>query len=109
MRHRIGLLILCAGGLLTLVVCAPFFWLAFNIGIVVLTTRPGIGDVKQAEIKIEVGMTKDEVRSMLGEPHLTGACGGEEWDYWETVFVSSVLRVYFGPNGRVTSRESWCQ
>jgi outer membrane protein assembly factor BamE (lipoprotein component of BamABCDE complex) len=80
-----------------------------SIAAIALTTRPGIGDVEQAQSKIKNGMSKDEVRSLLGEPHLQGSEGGDEWDYWQTRFVSSILRVYFGPDGRVASSEWWVQ
>jgi hypothetical protein len=71
----------------------------------------GVGDVDQAESKIKIGMTRDEVRSLLGDPHAQRVCGGdlgEEWDYWESIFVGSVLRVHFGLDERVLATESWC-
>jgi outer membrane protein assembly factor BamE (lipoprotein component of BamABCDE complex) len=74
-----------------------------------LDLRPSIGDVEQAQTKIKPGMTKDEVRAVLGRPHRQGEYGqyGTEWDYWETMFVGSVLRVYFGPDGRVRGSQWW--
>jgi hypothetical protein len=72
--------------------------------------RPGIGDVERAKKKIKPGMTKDEVRALLGRPHRRFD-GPEEsaWSYWDTVFADSVLRIHFGPDGRVTNTESWAQ
>lgn len=95
-------LLFIALGLLTLVVF-----------LIVLNNRPGIGDVRLAEQKIQVGMTKDEVQLLLGRPHgqSEGGQRGAEWDYRELggLLPGSILRVYFGPDDRVTARESWCQ
>src|SRR4051812_15810505 len=86
------------GGALILVVCivlGPYLYLGAVIGFVKTTSRPGVGDVQQAQARIATGMTKDEVRAQLGSPHQVGIGidKREEWDYWETAFVSSVLRI----------------
>jgi hypothetical protein len=107
-RHRMLLrkatLIYAAIGLLVLVLNAPFQAVGTWIAIVVLTTRPGIGDVEVAKSKIKNGMSKAEVRSLLGVPHRDR---GDEWDYWDSRFVGSILRVHFGDDGQVASSESW--
>jgi outer membrane protein assembly factor BamE (lipoprotein component of BamABCDE complex) len=56
---------------------------------------------------IKVGMARDEVRSLLGEPYLTGACGGDEWDYKCNPAGGARFRVFFGPDNRVTERFWW--
>ena len=107
MRHRIGLLILFA--------CAAFF--CVGIGFVARAFddfrpddfRPGIGEPEQAKIKIKGGMTKDEVRSLLGRPHSLRD-GGDyeyEWTYRCDFFGGTLFRVHFGPNDRVTYTEWW--
>jgi SmpA / OmlA family len=107
MRHRTKLFLLGAIGLLFLVVAGgPYWCMAIDIGIAVLTTRAGVGDVEKARARIEGGMTRDEVRSLLGRPHREDDVA---WDYWETIFVGSVLRIHFGADGRVKYCESWCQ
>jgi hypothetical protein len=71
--------------------------------------RPGIGNPEKAKAKIEIGMSKDEVRSLLGRPHQTSEDGrGDDWAYHCGGGV--ILLVYFGPDDRVTSRrlaEPW--
>jgi hypothetical protein len=112
MLHRFKPVVLAAIVLLFLMVLAPIVGmacdkaLAFDMATVVLGTRPGVGDVGRAQRKIKDGMSKDEVRLMLGIPHVDG---GNEWDYWEHRFVGSILRVHFGPDDRVASSEWWVQ
>ena len=31
--------------------------------------RPGIGEPEQAEVQVKEGITRDEVKSLLGRPH----------------------------------------
>jgi outer membrane protein assembly factor BamE (lipoprotein component of BamABCDE complex) len=104
MRRRLVSLVLCVIGLFA---CAPFLY----VGILALTTRPGIGPVEQAQCRIKPGMSKEAVRSLLGQPHREANSGPDnaEWDYWETRFVGSILRIHFGPDGRVTDSEWWVQ
>jgi hypothetical protein len=72
----------------------------------------GIGDADQAESKINCGMTKEEVRALLGGPHEVigvsisyGGVRGEEWLYYETwLGGGSLLKVHFGPDDRVDER-----
>ncbi len=73
--------------------------------------RPGIGDVGEAQKRIKPGMTKDEVRAILGRPRHEMEYGrdGSEWRYWETMMVGSVLEIDFGPDDCVTSSEWWVQ
>jgi hypothetical protein len=104
MLHRRSRLIRAAIGLLTLVLCTPFLAVAIWLGTVIITIRPGIGDVEVAQSKIKNGMSKGEVRSVLGAPHRDGE---QEWDYWDTRFAGSILRVHFGEDGQVTSSECW--
>lgn len=80
-----------------------------QLGLLPDSCRRGIGDVELAQTKIKPGMTKDEVHSLLGRPHRKGEYGqyGAEWDYYETIFVGSVLRINFGVDDRVTSTEWW--
>ena len=69
--------------------------------------RPGIGDVERAKSKIEPGMTKDEVRAVLGGPHRQET---DQWTYWDSsIVLGSVLRIRFGPDDRVTSSDWWVQ
>ena len=92
MLLRKSTLVLAAIGLLT-------------IATVLLTTRPGVGDVELAQSKIKNGMTKDQVRSVLGAPHREERY---EWEYWNSrLFAGSRLRVHFGEDGQVTSSEWW--
>jgi hypothetical protein len=64
-----------------------------------------IDDMEQAHNKIKVGMTRDEVRSLLGPP---GRQGNNEWRYYNTIFVTDcILEINFGPDGRVTERHWW--
>jgi hypothetical protein len=104
MLHRRSRLIRAAIRLLALVVCAPFLAAGIWLATVVLTTRPGIGDVEVAQSKIKNGMSRDEVRSSLGAPHDDR---GGEWDYWDSRFAGSILRVHFGDDDQVTSSEWW--
>ncbi|HTU23601.1 MAG TPA: outer membrane protein assembly factor BamE [Gemmataceae bacterium] len=104
MLHRRTRLIRAAIGCLTLVLCTPFLAVAIWLAAVVLTTGPGIGDVEVAQSKIKPGMSKHEVRSVLGAPHVDR---GNEWDYWDTRFAGSILRVRFGDDGQLTSSEWW--
>ncbi len=81
-----------------------------DIGFLPDSCRPGIGDVERAQSKIAKGMSKEEVRSLLGRPHRQVTDKTKtfsQWDYWETVFVGSVLRIEFGPDDRVTSSAWW--
>jgi hypothetical protein len=111
-RGRFKPVILAAIVLLLLIVSAPIVGvacdkaLAFDMATAVLGIPPGVGDVERANRKIKNGMSKDEVRSMLGIPHVDG---GNEWRYWEDRLASSILRVQFGPDDRVTSSEWWGQ
>ena len=64
-------------------------------------------------IRVRVGMTKDEVRRMLGDPpHGGSEVWDEHRDYWEYGHVSSAFApipdnrghvVYFDKQGRVSS------
>lgn len=105
MRYRIGLLILfliaCAAAL-----GAGFLSRAFED---FRDFRPGIGEPEQAEIKVKKGMTRDEVSSLLGRPHSPREGGDyeDEWLYRCDFFGGTLFRVYFGPDGRVTSTEWW--
>jgi hypothetical protein len=70
--------------------------------------RPGIGDnAEKLRETVKEGMTKDQVRAVLGRPHRTGDCGGDEWTYRCDFFGGSNFRVFFGSDGRVTRREWW--
>jgi hypothetical protein len=105
MLHRKARLIRGTIGLLTLVVCGPILVVGINLTKFTLATPPGVGDVEVAQSKITNGMSKDEVRSLLGTPHRDR---GGEWDYWDSrFFVGSVLRVHFGDDDQVTSSEWW--
>jgi hypothetical protein len=65
----------------------------------------GIGDVERAKRKIKTGMTKDEVRSVVGRPHLDL---GYQWEYCDNrLLPEGVLLVRFGDDNRVTSSEWW--
>lgn len=91
-------------------VIVPYVPFAVVLVAAAITARPGVGDVDLAKARIHRGMTKGEVRSVLGLPHREGEYGhSSEWDYWEHAFVGSVLRIEFGPDDRVTSRYTWCQ
>ena len=110
MRHRIGSLPLVAIGVLTLVACVPFMDLAIKISrFARISKGPSIGDPEQAEIKIHVGMSKDEVRSLLGHPYWPKerSDSRNEWTYRCDAFGGTLFRVYFGPDNRVTQREWW--
>ena len=105
MLHRKARLILAAIGLLVLVVCVPILEVAFDLATFALKSPPGIGGVELAQSKIKNGMSKDEVRSVLGAPHRDR---GGEWDYWDSrLFVGSVLRVHFGDDDQVILSEWW--
>jgi outer membrane protein assembly factor BamE (lipoprotein component of BamABCDE complex) len=71
--------------------------------------RPGIGyPPEQHKDKIKEGMTRYEVRSLLGSPH--GRDDSESAIYWTyrcDFFGGALFRVHFGPNDRVTSTEWW--
>ena len=69
MLHRKARLILAAIGLLVLVVCVPILEVAFDLATFALKSPPGVGGVELAQSKIKNGMSKDEVRSVLGAPH----------------------------------------
>jgi outer membrane protein assembly factor BamE (lipoprotein component of BamABCDE complex) len=77
--------------------------------------RPGIGYPPEQHLDtIKGGMSKDEVRSVLGRPHMQTDGGQDEWTYvpeqWTyrcDFFGGALFRVYFGPDGRVVSREWW--
>jgi hypothetical protein len=72
---------------------------------------PGIGDPKQAKIKIKDATTKDEVLSLLGPPHsqLDGGGQGDSWTYRCDFFGGTLFRVHFGPDDRVKYSEWWLQ
>ena len=55
--------------------------------------------------KIEQGMTRDEVESILGNPHerMDGGVGEGSWYYWIDSFGIRYFRVHFGPEGLVES------
>lgn len=91
---------------------AVFACIAIIFGLDIL--RSGVVDTDQAKLMIKEGMTKDEVRSLLGRPRevITGRISfrgerGDAWDYWSTPFGGSILRVQFGRDGRVIERYSW--
>ena len=69
----------------------------------------GVGDVELAKAKIHDATTKAEVRAILGVPHSTRSGGEEEeWDYRDNYLAAgSILRVFFGPDERVTHSEWW--
>ena len=71
--------------------------------------RPGIGEPEQAKTKIKNGMTKDEVRSILGRPHSPkdGEDYEDEWTYRCDFFGGTVFRVCFGSGDCVTYTEWW--
>lgn len=105
LRASLGGLIIIVGGM----TCAPVAGMAVVAGFVLVTGRPGIGDVEKASAKLEHGMTRGEVRSLLGRPHQEREDGDSaEWDYYATKFVGSVLRVHFDADGKVTPLETWC-
>ncbi|WP_439623810.1 outer membrane protein assembly factor BamE domain-containing protein [Gemmata sp.] len=85
--------------LLVLVLCVPIVIVAIWLA----TARPGIGDVDVAKSKIKNGMTKDQVRSVLGAPHQDGGT----WLYWNTRLGDSILRVHFGDDHCVISTDCW--
>src|SRR3954465_4149577 len=104
LRWGVGLLILFAGAAFS---CA-------GLGVIVLDLRPvdfrpGIGDPEQAKTKIKNGMTRDEVRSLLGPPHGRGDDRQDaiDWTYRCDFFGGTRFRVHFGPDSRVTSTEWW--
>jgi outer membrane protein assembly factor BamE (lipoprotein component of BamABCDE complex) len=90
---------------------AIFAWAALfcgSIGLRLDDFRPGIGDPEQAKAKIRGGMTKDEVRSVLGRPHgQWDGPHGSRWVYRSDAVGSCLLSVEFGPDDRVTSSEWW--
>src|SRR5262249_25048807 len=101
--------------LLKLVVCLA---LCCSIGGIAIVWWPddlrGIGDLDQAMLKVQEGMTKDEVRVLLGRPQRvefgegTGSgVFGDGWYYREQVFGGSYLIVHFGPDDRVVQRYFW--
>jgi hypothetical protein len=52
--------------------------------------------------KISEGMSKDEVKAILGTPHERFTDGEEEsWYYWTDSFGIGYFSVYFGSDGRV--------
>lgn len=110
MNARVSSLILAAVGMLPLVFFAPFLYLGAAIEINDPATRSStyrrIGPVEQAQTKIKVGMTKEEVRSLFGLPHQQEK---DEWEYFETetLFGGSGLRVHFGRDGLVTKSEQF--
>jgi hypothetical protein len=85
--------------LLVVAICVPIVLVAIWLA----TERPGIGDVEVAQGKIKNGMTRDEVRSVLGAPHQ----GGGTWLYWGTRLRGRVLRVHFGDDDYVSSTDCW--
>ena len=102
----------CGAALLLFVACAVFLCLGYVIVALDLRPvdfRPGIGDPEQAKIKIKNGMTRDEVRSLLGPPHGRDddSQGAIYWTYRCDFFGGTLFRVHFGPDDRVTSSEWW--
>lgn len=53
---------------------------------------------------VKEGMTRDEVRGLLGNPHQVHSLHGEEsWSYYLDPFGIDWFGVSFGPDGRVIS------
>jgi hypothetical protein len=75
--------------------------------------RPGIGSVERAKSKIKTGMTKDEVRALLGRPHVELMAIPdrdlmEEWLYYDSRWlVGSKLSIGFGCDDRVIWISTW--
>ena len=84
---------------MSILVLISTFWLATFIPI-----PSGIGDTETAQAMIKIGMSKEEVRSILGPPNRDD---DDQWDYWDSAFAGSILRVHFGQDNRVTSSEWW--
>jgi SmpA / OmlA family len=53
--------------------------------------------------KVYEGMTRDEVVSVLGDPHnrRDDEDGGGRWVYYRDAYELNYFTVYFGPDGRV--------
>jgi hypothetical protein len=102
-HYRIGLLLLFACPAL----CCGLIGTTLDLRPV--DFRPGIGDPEEAKIKIKEGMTKEEVRALLGRPHWPrdGSESGDQWTYRCDFGGGTRFRVYFGRDGRVTHREWW--
>jgi hypothetical protein len=100
-------------GLLLFFACTAFLcvsYIAVALDLRPVDFRPGIGyPPEQHMVTIQGGMTKDEVRSVLGRPHWPrdGSESGDQWTYRCDFFGGTLFRVYFGPDGRVTHREWW--
>lgn len=62
--------------------------------------------------KVEMGMTKDDIRKVLGKPTFKNACEtGEQWGYrkWVGEFTmpeKAIFLVTFNNNGQVTQYET---
>ena len=59
-------------------------------------------------LKVEVGMTQEQVRRTMGAPtgDDTGTDGGHTWSYlFGSATDTQPIRIIFGPDGRVTSKE----
>jgi hypothetical protein len=85
-------------GLAILCLCA---WIV----VAQLDLRPGIGDPEVVKTKIDYGMTKEEIISILGRPH--DQMGSDAWTYRCDFFGGTLFRVYFSKRGRVSSMEWW--
>jgi outer membrane protein assembly factor BamE (lipoprotein component of BamABCDE complex) len=72
-----------------------------------LNQGPAIGcPPEQHMVTIQEGMTKDEVRSLLGEPTYTGGSGEDDWTYKCSPGGGALFTVCFGLDERV-SRHYW--
>jgi hypothetical protein len=87
----------------TVIACAPFWDVAPGSGIAPIPFG------FHASGAVKGGMTKDEVRALLGSPDSFGSMDGDQWNYRETILGGSIFRVSFGPDGRVTGCQEWVQ
>ena len=94
----------CAGALLLLIGCLlPFFWnvAGFQGGRLDTSTHTNGGFPGD---KIKEGMSRDEVRAILGPPHQRKKNHDREtWTYWSDAYDGYAVTVDFGPDGRVTN------
>jgi hypothetical protein len=69
-------------------------------------TKSGIGDPNQYNETVNVGMTAEEVRAVLGSPNeVYSYTGGEvRWIYYCDRLGWSYLGIVFGPDGRVRGK-----
>jgi outer membrane protein assembly factor BamE (lipoprotein component of BamABCDE complex) len=59
-------------------------------------------------MKVEVGMTQEQVRHVMGEPtgNDSGADGGATWSYlFGSATDTQPIKVMFGADGRVTGKQ----